>query len=80
MTRTLAAVGGWTARTARAAPRWTAQAIGSGWHLGAQLGGATAALTGLHMWAGTAATLIIGGLGVATIGTLAEMHGPAKGD
>ena len=63
------------ARVARAAPGWTVRAVGAGWSLGAQLGGAAAALAGLHMLAGTAVTLVVGGLALLSIGTLAEMAG-----
>lgn len=66
-------------RVARAAPGWTARAVGAGWTLGAQLAGASTAMAGLYLLAGLAVTLVVGGLALLSVGTLAEMAGPRGG-
>jgi hypothetical protein len=73
----LAAAAGWTVRAGRAAPGLTVRAIGAGWTLGAQFTGAGSALAGLYLLAGVAVTLVVGGVALLAVGTLAEMAGPA---
>lgn len=67
-----------TAAAVRAAPGSMVRAVGAGWTLGAQLAGAGSVLAGLYLLAGLAVTLVVGGLALLAVGTLAEMAGPRK--
>lgn len=75
----LRALASHTVRVVRAAPEWTVRAIGTGLTLGAQLVGAGAALVGLYLLFGLGITLLLGGVALLAVGTLAEMAGPRKG-
>ncbi|MFI6759373.1 hypothetical protein ACIBF5_09555 [Micromonospora sp. NPDC050417] len=57
----------------RTAAAWTTRSIGAGWKLGAQFAGGGAALAGLYVLTGSGWTLLVGGVALGAVGTLAEL-------